>query len=151
MNDQMKEPIQVLLIEDSERDRELIRTRLENSPRTYTIREVPTLTAGVDEMRREEPDAVLLDLALPDSLSLDDALARIKSVRKKAAIVIVSGYVTPDKTASLILGTASACVEKSHLELLDREIGYAIASHRACAMLDKATQRKEEAMRVEGS
>jgi DNA-binding NarL/FixJ family response regulator len=139
----MKNPINILLIEDSEHDRELIRTQLELAAHDFSVREVSTLTAGVDEMRREEPDAVLLDLALPDALSLDDALLKIKAVRTLAAIVVVSGRMTPERSQSLILGTASATVDKTHLELLEREILVAIANQRTTSTIDKAIARTE--------
>jgi signal transduction histidine kinase len=68
-----------LIIDDSEADRMVLKRFLERDDvHTYVFHEEDTIAAGLREMRREEPDCVLLDFSLPDGTALDfvEALTR---------------------------------------------------------------------------
>lgn len=127
----------LLIVEDDANDRELIEYALRGK---FILRFANTLSEGCDEMVKDEPDAVLLDMRLPDSQDEDHALRAIKALRKKAAIIIVSGNFTPERAKAWIRGTASGCMSKDHMEnRIVHEIVNGVNNHRGCKCLDETT------------
>ena len=59
----------ILVVEDSQNIRRFIRTTLDLEG--YRVLEASTVRDGLDIARREQPDLVLLDLALPDGFGWD--------------------------------------------------------------------------------
>ncbi len=55
---------EILVIDDERQIRRLLRLTLEDAG--YAVREAATGQAGLDEVARQNPDAVILDLGLPD-------------------------------------------------------------------------------------
>lgn len=127
----------LLIVEDDPNDRELIKYALGGK---FILRFANTLAEGCDEMVRDEPDAVLLDMRLPDSRDEDHALRAIKALRKKAAIIIVSGNFTTERQKAWIQGTASGCMSKDHMQKrLVHEVVNGVNHHRGCKCLDELT------------
>ncbi len=62
-------PGTILVVEDSQNIRRFIRTTLDLEG--YRVLEAATVQNGLDVARRELPDLVLLDLALPDGTGWD--------------------------------------------------------------------------------
>ena len=62
-------PHTVLVVEDNANIRRFIRTTL--GLEGYRVLEASTVQDGLDVARREQPDLVLLDLALPDGTGWD--------------------------------------------------------------------------------
>lgn len=62
-------PDTILVVEDSQNIRRFIRTTLDLEG--YRVLEAETMRDGLDVARRELPDLVLLDLALPDGSGWD--------------------------------------------------------------------------------
>lgn len=76
----------ILLIEDDPPIRRLLRTSL--SAQRYRVIEAETATVGIRRTREDRPDAVILDLGLPDQ----DGISVIRALRdfSKVPIVVVS-------------------------------------------------------------
>ena len=106
--------ITVLLADDLEEYRRLLRKMLEMDGRFSVIAEAPDGRAAIELARATKPDVVLLDIAMPDM----DGLEAIPHIRKAAPgtrVVMLSGFgeeVMSDK--SLRLG-AHAYVVKGHM------------------------------------
>ncbi|REJ82656.1 MAG: sigma-54-dependent Fis family transcriptional regulator [Planctomycetota bacterium] len=60
-----------------------------------TVRTASTAQAGIDSVREHQPDAVLLDVQLPD-LSGIDALEQMRSLAPKLPVVIMTAHGTAD-------------------------------------------------------
>jgi two-component system KDP operon response regulator KdpE len=68
---------EILIVEDDAEIRRFLRTTL--SAEHYQPREAPTLAEALAQIRARQPDAILLDLALPDG----DGMQIIRSVRRQ--------------------------------------------------------------------
>ena len=94
-------PATVLVIDDEQPIRRLLRTTLERAG--YRVVEARTAADALVAMRGEAPDAVLLDLGLPDR----DGLELVPLLRRagEAVILVVSAReATEQKVAALDLG-----------------------------------------------
>jgi diguanylate cyclase (GGDEF)-like protein len=86
------ELIRVLLIEDSPGDAVLLQEELAGMSRiNLTVSHAATLSAGMELIRRQHFDAILLDLGLPDSDGLQ-TLQSIQTLARTIPIVIVTGW-----------------------------------------------------------
>lgn len=71
----------------------------------YTPVEAKNVAAGLEAFDAEEPDAVLLDIDLPDGSGLD-ALEEIRGRRPDAVIVMITGNVFIENTLAALRGGA---------------------------------------------
>jgi two-component system KDP operon response regulator KdpE len=67
---------EILIVEDDGEIRRFLRTTL--SAEKYRLREVSTVSQGLAQIRERQPDAILLDLGLPDG----DGIEIIRQVRQ---------------------------------------------------------------------
>jgi len=106
--------ITVLLADDLEEYRVLLRKMLEMDGRFSVVGEAPDGHAAVRLAQETDPDVVLLDIAMPEMDGLE-AIPRIREVAPRSRVVMLSGFgeeVMSDK--SLRLG-AHAYVVKGHM------------------------------------
>ncbi|MBV8653920.1 MAG: response regulator transcription factor [Alphaproteobacteria bacterium] len=75
--------VTVLVVDDEPPIRRLLRTSL--APQGYEVIEADSAAVALAEIRRREPDVVLLDLGLPDQ----DGLEVIRTIRNKSALPII--------------------------------------------------------------
>lgn len=118
-----EEPIRrILLIDDDEISRYLMRRLLDDLP--CVVSEATSGRAGLQRAREDPPDAILLDLAMPD-VSGEEVLEQLRadSVTAGIPVVIVTSKVLAD-------------AERTRL------------SQQALAIVDKATDRKVAAKQV---
>ena len=118
-----EEPIRrILLIDDDEISRYLMRRLLDDLP--CVVSEATSGRAGLQRARQDPPDAILLDLAMPD-VSGEEVLEQLRadSVTAGIPVVIVTSKVLAD-------------AERTRL------------SQQALAIVDKATDRKVAAKQV---
>nr|WP_206377058.1 response regulator transcription factor [Sphingomonas sp. G-3-2-10] len=88
-----------MIVEDDTHIRRLLRAALQRAG--HGVVEAATAREGLSLLDIEKPDAVLLDLGLPDR----DGLELIQLIRPKAAVLVVSAREdTAEKVAALDLG-----------------------------------------------
>jgi Response regulator containing CheY-like receiver, AAA-type ATPase, and DNA-binding domains len=107
---------------------------------------VNSVSKGIEAMDKLHPDAVLLDLKLPDSEQVPlHTLMRVKEHRKNAAIVILSINSDPQTMTDLIHGNADAYWVKGLHDTdglaLAIEINKAIAGRTICDTLKTAINK----------
>jgi HD-GYP domain-containing protein (c-di-GMP phosphodiesterase class II) len=130
-----KEPLRILLVEDNPHDVLLLRHQLAKTPEQVEIHHCQRVSEALEYLGKGEADidAVLLDLGLPDSQSLDtftkvhqqaphipiivlsgsgDEKLAIQAVREGAQDYLVKG----ETNAQLLLRTMRHAVERMHIE-----------------------------------
>lgn len=91
----------ILVIDDEVQIRRLLRITLESAG--HAIREVETGRLGLDEVARRAPDAVILDLGLPDMPGLE-VLRRLREWSRVPVLVLTVLAAETDKVAALDAG-----------------------------------------------
>ena len=109
---------QVLIIDDEERDRYLLRQKLRNLP--LLAIEAATGTEGIRAACKHKPDVIFLDLGMAD-LSGFEVLERLKKEPSAAEIpvVVVTSRVLTVPEREEIMQRAVAIVGKGNLEVTD--------------------------------
>src|SRR5689334_3070283 len=87
----MREPLQVLLVDDDAAIRRQLRGMLEDEG--HAVAEAPSAAGAYEALERSRFDAVLLDLRMPGEHGLD-ALVRLREQAPDTAVIIVSGEST---------------------------------------------------------
>src|SRR3954454_6061642 len=106
-----RKPISVYLVDDIPELRELIRFGMEEDPGFEVVGEAGdgrTALTGIAETR---PDAVLLDLSMPDMNGLE-AIPEIREGDPDVAIIVLSGFSADRMSGHVIERGADAYVEK---------------------------------------
>ena len=104
-------PIRVVLVDDTEEIRRLLRTTLEIDGRFDVIDEAADGVAAVRIAGEKQPDAVILDLAMP----VMDGLQAIPAIRKEAPatkILVLSGFDAAQMSREAMSRGAHGYVEK---------------------------------------
>ena len=111
----MSENLSVLIVDDSEDLRELLSMVIERHPRGWRV--VATAAEGeqgVQEARANQPDLVLLDIAMPVMDGMQ-ALPLIKEAAPEAVVVMLSGYPFSAAGQGALNAGAHGYLEKSDL------------------------------------
>lgn len=135
--------MQVLLIEDNEDDAALIREALcEHSPQDVLLTWADRLEAGLLKLAEGSPDAVLVDLSLPDSQGMD-TLVRVRAQAHEAAVIVLTGLDNDLVAEKSLLHGAQDYLVKGRLtgDGLKRAIRYAMGRHRVEQALRKSEER----------
>ena len=91
----------ILVIDDEVQIRRLLRITLESAGQA--VREAETGLLGLDEIARRAPDAVILDLGLPD-MSGVEVLRRLREWSRVPVLVLTVLAAETDKVAALDMG-----------------------------------------------
>jgi CheY-like chemotaxis protein len=90
-------PARVVIVDDDEDYRFLVRTALSGDERYAVVADTATGVGAIDLARSEQPDIVLLDVDLPE-LDGFDVAAAVRDVAPQAMCILLSGY-SPDHLA----------------------------------------------------
>lgn len=124
----------ILVVDDEVQIRRLLRLTLEAGG--YAVREADTGRGGLDEIVRRAPDAVLLDLGLPDLGGLD-VLRQLRSWSRVPVLVLTVRAAEDDKVAALDAGAD---------DYLTKPFGSAELNARLRAILRRAPAEAELAL-----
>jgi two-component system KDP operon response regulator KdpE len=94
-------PLDLLVVDDEVQIRRLLRLTLEAAG--HTVREADTGRVGLSEVARRAPDAVILDLGLPDLPGLT-VLQRLREWSRVPVLVLTVRAAEDDKIAALDAG-----------------------------------------------
>jgi len=138
----MNRPLQVLVIEDSEDDAELLEIELQRAGYAPVSQRVETPEALSSALKRPGWDLVIADYHLPrlDGLA---ALALVKATGLDLPFIIVSGYITEETAVAAMKAGAHDYVMKENLARL----GQAVERELREAEVRRERRRAEEALR----
>lgn len=124
----MKAPVKVLLVEDNPGDVRLIRVVLgENADAPFEVIWTDRLSKAEEMVVSDNPDAVLLDLSLPDSQGLPTVINIVAKV-PGVPIIVLTGLDDEAVAVRALQEGAQDYIVKNQLDgnLLSRTIRYAI-------------------------
>ena len=104
-------PIRVVLVDDTEEIRRMLRMTLEIDGRFSVVDEAADGVTAVRIASEQQPDAIVLDLAMP----VMDGLQAIPEIRKgapEAKIVVLSGFDARQMSSEALSRGAHGYVEK---------------------------------------
>jgi DNA-binding NarL/FixJ family response regulator len=102
--------VRVVITDDEQDVRFLVRAALEFDDRTDVVGEASNGREAVSVVNATRPDVVLLDLRMPE-LSGEEAAKEIAEVAPDTAIVVFSAFITNKAELAQALG-AAACLDK---------------------------------------
>jgi len=140
------ERLKVLLIEDNPSDARLVQECLaEASGNPFDLEIAPTLAAGLQRLNAGGIDAMLLDLALPDS-SGQETFLRAKAQALGVAIIVLTGLRDDSLALKLVQGGAQDFVAKVDItgNNLTRAILYSIERQRAVRQVRELNEQLEQ-------
>lgn len=148
--------ITILLVEDNLNDIQLIKEYLAEEKRVqFDCIEVQSLKAALEVLPHYDFDAVLLDLNLPDSASLD-TVRTITAKLPETAVVVLTGLEDDDLALQAVRYGAQDFIVKSQLfqTILGKSIRYAIERKKVhqekADLLDDLNQALEHIELLEG-
>jgi CheY-like chemotaxis protein len=146
--------VRVLLVEDNPAEARLIREtladaeRLAARPDSIELTHVETLAAALDALRRDSPDAVLLDLNLAESRGLETFRTLFRQA-PSVPVVVLTGVADGDTAIQAVREGAQDYLVKGAADgpLVERSLRYAVERRRAeeaIVALQRAEQRERE-------
>lgn len=131
--------LKILLVEDDELDRTMVRRALKAAGVSAEFEEVVTGRAAVEALKRDGFDCALLDFRLPDA----EGLAVLQQVREAGIttpIIVLTGQGDEQLAIDLMKAGASDYLSKTKLsrEMLGHAVRHAVRLHRAQAQAELA-------------
>jgi DNA-binding NarL/FixJ family response regulator len=113
-------PITVLVVDDAESLRQLLRELIADDARFELVAEAEDAASALELADQHRPDAVILDVLMPERTGLD-ILPELRQTLPDAAIVLYSALPTPPDHTGGVASSADAYVEKGDVpsELFD--------------------------------
>ncbi len=142
------ETLRILLIEDNPADAELVEDLLEESERNYFAVDVAErLAEGVERCAKHRYDAILLDLALPDSTG-SETFETLSLNTPDVPIVILTGLEDRALGLELVRSGAQDYLVKGQFDYdrIERSIRYAIERIRAKQQLKQRAEQLSRSM-----
>jgi DNA-binding NtrC family response regulator len=123
----MSRPSRVLIVEDQEEIAEILGEMVETLG--HEVRFAATLNDAVATVRAEAPDAILLDIVLPDARETQ-GLDQLKAVGPKIPIIMVTANVDEDLGRELLKrGAFDYIMKPFDRDQLDRALTAALGSN----------------------
>src|SRR5262245_30809809 len=137
----------VLLVEDQLADALLVRRSLrpENgSDERFHVRHAATLAQGIEQLRRDEVDVLLVDLGLPDCEG-PRTVATLRERDRCVPLVVFTGADDPELAAQAFEAGADEYLVKEdlHAGLLRRTLRHAIERRRARSREEETSSVRE--------
>jgi DNA-binding NarL/FixJ family response regulator len=132
-------PISVLICDDNEAMRALLRVIVELRPTLSVAGEAADGPDAIREAARLKPDVILLDLAMPRRTGLE-VLPELRRVAPEARVIIFSGFSTASVAEEAIdLGAVRYLTKGADPEAINDAIEDVFAETRAGALASQAS------------
>ncbi|AMV73600.1 response regulator [Desulfuromonas carbonis] len=133
--------VNLLLIEDNPGDTRLVREMLREGGRSHYFRHAATLAEGLAELERETPDAVLLDLGLPDTQGMK-GIEILTGRCPELPVIVLTGLNCSEVGFAAVRAGAQDYLAKEEVTgpALLRAINYAIERQRLKSQLHALTR-----------
>lgn len=133
--------LRILLIEDKCGDADLIKGMLSESGNSCQLLCVECLSDGIELIKADSFDAILLDLGLPDSYGLD-TLRSLMTANPAAPVIVLTDLADKSVGRESAKAGAQDYLVKGQLDknMLSRAIGYAIERRRSGELLKSAAK-----------
>jgi DNA-binding NarL/FixJ family response regulator len=105
-------PVSVLIVDDSSMIRVALRQMMEKDPRFGRLIEATNAAEGFSLFQANQPDAVVLDLQLPDVNGLE-VLKMMKAAQPSAVVVVLTGHNEPEIREECLRRGADWFIEKA--------------------------------------
>ncbi len=124
--------VRILVVEDNAGDAELVRERLLDADLSPDVIHAASLREAAELLLGPLPDAIVLDLNLPDSSGLE-TLERLRSLCPDVPTVVLTGIVEPQMRRAILAAGAADCLSKESypFDVLLRSIRLSVALRRA--------------------
>jgi PAS domain S-box-containing protein len=141
--------IKILLIEDNPGDARLIEEMLKEANVRFELVCEERLSSGIERIRSDGFDIILLDLGLPDSQGLG-TLTKLNEIRQVAPVIVLTGLADETVGLQAVQEGAQDFLVKGQIEknLLMRSIKYAIERKKTGEALKATAAELKEAQRV---
>jgi len=141
----MRAKLKILLIEDNPGDARLIWEMLQDSGIAFEIVSSDRLSEGLENITKNEPDVILLDLGLPDSQGIETFL-RVNDQASGVPVIVLTVSDYDDLAIGAVQLGAQDYLVKGQIDgnLLGRTIGYAIERNK----VQEALRRSEAKYRL---
>ena len=138
-------PVQVLLIEDSPFDVEILKAYLSKDRDAFVIHAASSVAAGVKRLREGGIQLVLTDLNLPDSRDFQ-TLSTIKAAAAGIPVIVLSGLSDEEVAVKMVEMGAEDYLVKGRINrhLLIRAMRYGIERNRLKQELNRAHDELEQ-------
>jgi len=144
----MKQSLQILHIEDSEADFELVGHLLAKDGLNCQMKRVETRSQVFDELQNNSYDLILTDCKLPNFSGLH-ALEIARALRPEVPFVFVSGTIGEETAIESLRNGATDYVLKDHLSRLVPAVRRALAESEEKMLCRQLQNRMREAGRLE--
>jgi len=114
--------IRVIIFDDEARFRKSLKNYWEKSEDIYVAADFKNAENAVKEIRKYQPDVVLMDISMPGSISGLNALSKINSTDINANVLILTNFQDDHKILSAICNKAKGYVLKSKVEKIEEAI-----------------------------
>ena len=102
----MSEPLRIVLVDDSDDIRDLVRLALARDERLDLVAEGIDGEQALELVEQHRPDVLLLDLAMPVKDGLE-VLAELRAAGDPTVVIVLSGFSSgPPESAALEAGAA---------------------------------------------
>ena len=140
--------IEVLLIEDNFDDAFLLKKKINSatSISAFNVVSVDRLSTGIEELKNNYYDIVLLDLSLPDSSGIE-SFQKLFNERIDIPIIVLTGLQDEETALKIVHLGAQDYLLKSNIDssILVRAILYAIERYQTLQQLKREVNRRETA------
>jgi DNA-binding NtrC family response regulator len=139
----MSAPLRVLLVEDSPADARLVEEMIKDasaeSRHPFSLYRAGTLAEALKALGQVRPDAILTDLALPDSIGLETFL-RLRSRAQGVPIVVLTGLADEDLGIRAVKEGAQDYLVKGRVDggIIVRAVRYAVERQRGAPSRQRA-------------
>lgn len=142
--------LDILLVEDDPDDVGLFeRLIVSKSQRRYNVRVLDSLEGALAEVNVKKPDALLLDLSLPDSHGVE-TLNRFREANSFVPVVVLTGNVDGEMGVQALRKGAQDYLVKGEFsaEVLDRTIVHSIEKMRMERELDELRAKNQNSAKM---